>query len=496
MKRITAALLIAALILFLFLACGDSSSSSDDNDDDNNTTDDDTSDDDSSDDDIDDDDNDDNDTTDDDTPDDDTIDDDTIDDDSIDDDTGGDWDPPFAPEPSDEIGIFVSAAIGSDDNPGTMQSPVHTVAYGLELAAAAGKVVFVAKGTYNESVTPGVSLFGGYRASDWARNMPTYITTIETADRAAVTITCQKAQVIVEGFTLLGATVEGESWAVEIAGGDAIVAHNIIRGDSMFQYGEAISYGLYIHEQSTVEVIRNIIGGGDVFSGDPTVVSAGAIIHNSEAYLFNNIITSGQAFGYGSASRGVQVLYLSNVVLANNLIQTQQTLGSTVSLLVGGSALATAVNNTIIAAEGRWSGSIGVYVEGQALLANNAVRCSGNRLTCSALDVAEAYGTMISMYNNDLWGIGEFHPLTQFPDYFDDLEEINACEWYGCIAAADNISADPLFVGGGDLHLTAGSPCIDAGLDPSPWYEVEIDFDGDARPLGDGWDIGADEYTP
>jgi hypothetical protein len=37
----------------------------------------------------------------------------------------------------------------------------------------------------------------------------------------------------------------------------------------------------------------------------------------------------------------------------------------------------------------------------------------------------------------------------------------------------------------------SGSPMIDAGgSEPS----IVIDFFGDARPQGSGWDIGADEY--
>ena len=55
-----------------------------------------------------------------------------------------------------------------------------------------------------------------------------------------------------------------------------------------------------------------------------------------------------------------------------------------------------------------------------------------------------------------------------------------------------NIDSDPLFVGGGDYHLTEGSPCIDAG---NPETDVDTDIDGDARPLGAGFDMGSDEYT-
>lgn len=53
---------------------------------------------------------------------------------------------------------------------------------------------------------------------------------------------------------------------------------------------------------------------------------------------------------------------------------------------------------------------------------------------------------------------------------------------------APSISADPkLSV---DLHLLPGSPCIDSG---DPTSVTGVDFDGHARPLGDGPDMGADE---
>ncbi|MBK5093881.1 MAG: right-handed parallel beta-helix repeat-containing protein, partial [Actinobacteria bacterium] len=61
---------------------------------------------------------------------------------------------------------------------------------------------------------------------------------------------------------------------------------------------------------------------------------------------------------------------------------------------------------------------------------------------------------------------------------------------------AENLCSDPMFVSPawgktGDYHLRSGSPAIDAGTsDGAP----SIDLDGNARPHGKGYDIGAYEF--
>ncbi len=69
--------------------------------------------------------------------------------------------------------IFVSPN-GSDAWPGTMAQPKRNLPNAIDAAAAAGKNIYLAAGTYNLT-TPlalknGVSIYGGYNASTWARS--------------------------------------------------------------------------------------------------------------------------------------------------------------------------------------------------------------------------------------------------------------------------------------------------------------------------------------
>lgn len=81
--------------------------------------------------------------------------------------------------------------------------------------------------------------------------------------------------------------------------------------------------------------------------------------------------------------------------------------------------------------------------------------------------------------SNDVWGNqeGNYCPVES------DLTGTNG-----------NISIDPLFVSQQDLHLSAGSPCIDAGWD-LPLIIIDDDLEGTPRPMRQHFDIGCYEFT-
>ncbi|MDD5673576.1 MAG: choice-of-anchor Q domain-containing protein, partial [Chitinivibrionales bacterium] len=67
----------------------------------------------------------------------------------------------------------------------------------------------------------------------------------------------------------------------------------------------------------------------------------------------------------------------------------------------------------------------------------------------------------------------------------------------GCTISNNMLGTDPLFVNSAsapfDFHVQASSPAIDAGVTIPG---LTNDYDGNPRPQGKGYDIGAYEATP
>ena len=112
------------------------------------------------------------------------------------------------------------------------------------------------------------------------------------------------------------------------------------------------------------------------------------------------------------------------------------------------------------------AGAIALGADETSQVANNLVTANAVGIDCVAC--GSTFGT------NLVWG--------NAADYADDAS-----------AAATDLALDPLLAGlsEGDIHLSPGSPCIDAGTS----LGVTVDLDGDARPSGEAPDIGCDEFV-
>jgi Protein of unknown function (DUF1565) len=486
---------ILALIGSISLACvsGDRASVGDDDGQDGG--DDDTSDDDlndDSDDDVDDDANDD--------VDDDFFDDDVDDDadDDIDDDVDDDVDDDADDDvenPTDEIGVFVSTG-GDDANSGTKAQPLRSIGAGVELAQSQGKWVFVAHGEYNETVNTPVSLYGGYSESNWSRNYEDFPSTIIADRKAAVNIPAQghNGVVVIEGFVLIGGILNYISSAVEVFGGEVELIGNLIVGADVItsDSGMAESYGVIVHPGASAFVFGNYIQGGAAGASFLPVSSVGVNVQG-EATFYNNLIVSSDTYSIYGDSRAAFVDYQSTAVFINNQIFAGMVTGTSVGVESYQTSYLLMSNNLIFGGAGLVS--IGMNLGGEAEFINNII-LSGSGLA-QAIAINTGQGSQITLQHNDLLSYGVLIETPYLTIY--DIDDVNRCTWLQCADSDGNLNAEPLFLSEEDLHLTPGSPCIDAAVNPHPWIDTELvdyDIDGDLRPWGAGWDIGPDEWTP
>ncbi|MBN1889554.1 MAG: right-handed parallel beta-helix repeat-containing protein [Thermoflexales bacterium] len=176
--------------------------------------------------------------------------------------------------------------------------------------------------------------------------------------------------------------------------------------------------------------------------------------------LSGNTVTGNTAGGNGGGVYGAGTL-TNNVIAGNRAGRA----GSGLSL-IGASRL---LHNTIA----RNAGS-GLYVDANVAMANTILVSHTVGLTVTAGHTVTLEGT--------LWGADEW---------------ANRTDWGGpgaVISGTRNAWSVPGFAAPerGDYHLRYTSPAIDAGLDAG----VADDIDGDMRPAGDGYDLGADEFQP
>jgi parallel beta-helix repeat protein len=145
----------------------------------------------------------------------------------------------------------------------------------------------------------------------------------------------------------------------------------------------------------------------------------------------------------------------------------------------------TITNNTI---SGNDEG--GIYCESPSpTITNNTI--SGN-----SWDGIYCKSSFPTITNNTISGNNGYgiYCESSFPtiDYNDVWG--NGNNYCNCSAGPHGISANPQFIGGGDYHLQATSPCIDKGLNTAPGiFGTSTDKDGNPRIVCIV-DMGAYEY--
>ena len=253
----------------------------------------------------------------------------------------------------------------------------------------------------------------------------------------------------------------GDGAAVTIIDGgtaDVIDVNGVVVNISGFTVRNG-RYGIYYHNNASGTIMNNTITGNTMDgiynnSSSPTITnntitgSQQGIFNDSSSNptITNNTITGNWYGIYNKSS--------SNPTITNNTIT-----GNTADGICNVSSSPTITNNTITG--NAWDG-IANWSSSNPTITNNIVVSNGIN---GIYD--DGTGAPVCTYN-DVWG--------------------NGADYFNVTPGVGSISQDPLL--DGTYHLTSSSPCIDAGTDAG----VYTDMDGDSRPQGSGFDIGADEY--
>jgi hypothetical protein len=412
------------------------------------------------------------------------------------------------------LDVFPPGGDGIPDDCERVRNITQHLYYGriqpaLDAAGNADDII-VAPGTYPEAIN-----FHGkavrLRSSDGAA-----ATIIDATWLYTSVVTCTSGEepgTVLEGFTITGGTGTPDDYGNTYGGGmynvssSPTVTNCIFSGNSAFLYGG----GMYTYAGSPT--VTNCTFSGNSASGlpwssdgggmwndngsNPTVSNCtfsgnsaggwgGGICNNGSSPLVADCTFTGNSALYGGG--GVANGWGSNPTVTNCTFTGNSTSGG------GGMwnyASSPAVTNCVFSGNGA-SGSYLTGVGGGMANGGGAnptvTNCTfdGNSASGSGGGIGNYDVSSTTVTNCILWG--------ETPDEIaGDAATVTYSDVQGGYAGTGNINADPLFVdpNNGNIRLTAGSPCIDAGDPNFVSTPGETDLDGNKRV----WDGNGDSVA-
>jgi hypothetical protein len=417
--------------------------------------------------------------------------------------------PVVYPEPDPSNAYYVSPN-GNDADPGSISQPWRTLARAAEMATA-GQTIFVREGTYNERLIPQNSgdqdnyiIFMAYPGETVIIDgMGVTITQLEGLVNIG-----RKRFIRVSGFHVINAGdgVANGKWNMGIS---AQKADHIIIDNNYINH--IYSLGIDIGPASSFIVVDNNEVTDTNFGDLDDEVSVGMFWFSHDLEIKNNIVHHTKNEGIGAAAGPHDIAIHHNTV--HNVGLGSQRIGIYIDAWTENQYSIDVYNNRVYdnAGQGIIAASEGGGVLENVNIYNNVVHNSG--YDWGGMGIA-AWSTTssnihpvrnINFVNNTVYNCSGGGIVINNPEVENILIRNNILYQSGQALRIEpsvpqsqltidhNLISDPQFVNAttADFHLQATSAAIDAGLaDGAPGF----DFDGNFRPAGNGYDIGAFEY--
>jgi len=276
-------------------------------------------------------------------------------------------------------------------------------------------------------------------------------------------------------------------------------------GGLYIEGGHPIIAGGFIQQN-----IAERYGGGFYLDGSAANIAAATIVSNTAASAGGGFYLDGPiAFSEETVP-----------IIANNYIRHNRVTGSQGGGLYFHQSIAGLVNNVIADNQATDGAAMYLWASSPQLYHNTIAKNSGS----TGLYVTHRPGSLWPplppipsrpTFTNTILvshTTGIYVASTGLPDPLQNKATLKGTLWWGntsdtagpgLVVHSTDVYSDPLFTCTGDVpaclrpyHILTDSPAVDTGVSVGlvlPIFNVFVDIDGNLRPSGSGFDIGADE---
>ncbi len=364
-----------------------------------------------------------------------------------------------------------------------------TIQAGID-AANDGDTVLVADGTYKGAGNKDID-FKGKAITVRSENGPdASIIDCEREGRGFYFATGEKADSVISGFTVTGGGHVTSGGGIYCSSASPSIINCKIVGNDINGNGG----GVYCSSGASPRIIECIISDNRAGPGLGYYVGGGVFCGSSSSPTITNcrIINNG-AYRGGGIYISDSSPTISRCIIYKNIAGLTDMPGTGGGIFCA-SPSSPKIVNCIIAANTAESGKGmdgyggGIYTGGDSASSITNCTVSGNIQEPGWSSPGTTGGGIVcgpatKIVNTIFWG--------NSPGEIDGNPDITYSDVKGGFEGLGNINSDPLFAANGFYQLTAGSPCIDAG---TPNGAPDTDIDGNVRPQGSGYNMGAYEF--